>query len=74
MIPDFLVSLIPLVIGVYYLITSFTWLRLAFILALIIIAFPVTGFVRGSIACKFCKQKELGCPAEQLFAKNAQNT
>jgi hypothetical protein len=72
-IPDFLVSLIPLIIGVYYLITGFTWLRLVFILALIIIAFPVTGFVRGSIACKFCRQKEIGCPAEQLFAKNVQD-
>jgi hypothetical protein len=25
--------------------------------------------IRGSIACKYCKQRELGCPAEQMFAK-----
>jgi hypothetical protein len=25
--------------------------------------------VRGQLACKYCKQRELGCPAEQLFSK-----
>ena len=73
LMPDFLVSLIPLVIGGFYLVQRFTWLRLSFILVLVIIAFPVTGFVRGSISCKFCRQKEIGCPAVQLFAKNDQN-
>ena len=73
LIPDFLVSLIPLVIGGFYLVTSFTWMRLSFILVLVIIAFPVTGFMRGSISCKFCRQKEMGCPAVQLFGKNVHN-
>ena len=73
LVPDFLVSLIPLVIGGFYLIQSFTWLRLSLIVVLVIIAFPVTGFVRRSISCKFCRQKEMGCPAVQLFAKNAHN-
>jgi hypothetical protein len=72
LLPDFLVSLIPLATGVFYLVQSFSWLRLSFILVLVIIAFPVTGFVRSSISCKFCKQKEIGCPAIQLFAKNDQ--
>jgi len=71
LIPYFLVSLIPLVIGGFYLVQSFTWLRLSFILVLVIIAFPVTGFMRGSISCKFCRQKGMGCPAVQLFDKNA---
>ena len=70
LIPDFLVSLIPLVIGGLYLVESFTWLRLSLILVLVIIAFPVTGFMRGSISCKFCRQKEMGCPAVLLFSKN----
>jgi len=73
LVPDFLVSLIPLAIGVFCLVQSFSWLRLSFILVLVMIAFPVTGFLRGSISCKFCKQKEIGCPAIQLFAKNDQN-
>ncbi len=73
LMPEFLVSLIPLVIGGFYLVQSFTWLRLSFILILVILAFPVTGFVRGSISCKYCRQKEIGCPAVQLFKKNDQN-
>jgi len=73
LIPDFLVSLIPLVIGGVYLIQDFTWLRLSFVLVLVIIAFPITGFVRTSISCKFCKQKEIGCPAVQVFTKNEQD-
>ena len=73
LIPDFLVSLIPLVIEGFHLVQSFTWLRLSFILVLVILAFPVTGFVRGSISCKFCRQKEIDCPAIQLFTKKDQN-
>jgi hypothetical protein len=73
LVPDFLVSLIPLVIGGFYLVQSFSWLRLSFMIVLVIIAFPVTGFVRRSISCKFCRQREMGCPAVQLFAKNAHN-
>lgn len=69
LIPDFLVSLIPLIIGGYSLFQNFSWVRLSGIIVLVIIAFPVTGFIRGSIACKFCRQKEMGCPALQLFAK-----
>ena len=74
LMPDFLVSLIPLVIGGLYLVQSFTLLRLSFMLVLVILAFPVTGFVRGSISCKYCRQKEIGCPAVQLFTKNDQDT
>ena len=74
LVPDFLVSIIPLAIGGFYLVQSFTWLRLSLIVVLVIMAFPVTGFVRGSISCKFCRQKVMGCPAVQLFAKNAHNT
>ena len=73
LVPDFLVSLIPLAIGVFYLVQSFSWARLSFILVLVMIAFPVIGFMRSSISCKFCKQKEIGCPAMQLFTKNGQN-
>ena len=70
-VPDFLVSLIPLAVGIFHLVISFTWPRLVFVLVLVIMAFPVTGFVRGSISCKYCKQKEIGCPASQLFARKA---
>ncbi|MFH1684097.1 MAG: hypothetical protein ABIA67_04360 [Candidatus Margulisiibacteriota bacterium] len=38
-----------------------------------ILGVPVVGYLRGSLACKFCKQRELGCPAEQLFSKKPTN-
>ena len=69
LVPDFLVSVIPLAVGGFYLVQSFNWLRLSLIVVLVIMAFPVTGFVRRSISCKFCRQKEMGCPAVQFFSK-----
>jgi hypothetical protein len=68
-IPDFLVTIIPLIIGVVLLVKNFNWILLALIIVLLILGFPVTGYIRGSLACKFCKQREIGCPAEQLFQK-----
>jgi hypothetical protein len=68
-IPDFLVSIIPLIIGIYLLITKFDWILLILIIILVFLAFPVNGFLRGSLACKYCKQRQIGCPAEQLFQK-----
>ena len=68
-IPDFLVSIIPLVIGVVFLITNFNWFVLLLVVLLLVLAFPINGFMRGSLACKYCKQREFGCPAEQLFSK-----
>ena len=71
LIPDFLVSIVPLVIGVVLLIVKFDLMILIFIILLILLAFPVSGYLRGSLACRHCKQRELGCPAEQLFKKNS---
>ncbi|UCH72195.1 MAG: hypothetical protein JSW62_01215 [Thermoplasmatales archaeon] len=68
-IPDFLVSIIPLIIGVLLLIIDFDWFILLLIVLLVFLAFPINGFMRGSLACKYCKQREIGCPAEKLFSK-----
>ena len=68
-LPDFLVSLIPITIGIISLFISFSWVTLSLIIVLMIIAFPVTGFIRSSIACKFCRQRVIGCPAILLFEK-----
>lgn len=68
-VPDSLVSLIPLIVGIYLLIVEFNWLILLSVIILVILTSAGNGFVRGSLACKFCKQRELGCPAEQLFNK-----
>jgi hypothetical protein len=68
-VPDFLVSLIPLGAGIALLFRGFSWLVLSLVVALALLASVGTGFVRGQIACRHCKQRELGCPAEQLFGK-----
>ena len=64
-----MVSLIPLVIGIALIIINFNWILLLLVFLLILLAFPINGFLRGSLACKYCKQRELGCPAEQLLNK-----
>lgn len=69
MIPDLLVALIPLIIGIVYIIIAFNILQLTAILLIIGLSSVGNGFVRGSLTCKYCKQREMGCPAEQLFTK-----
>jgi hypothetical protein len=68
-LPDFMVSVFPIVGGVVLLIRDFAWLLAALLFALIVLSSAGTAFVRGSLACKFCKQGEIGCPAERLFNK-----
>ncbi len=68
-VPDFMVSVIPLGVGITILARSFSWPVLLLIVALVLFGSVGTAFVRGQLACKYCKQRELGCPAEQLFSK-----
>lgn len=71
LIPDFLVLIFPLVGGIIALIMDFTWLIFVLMVILVVLSMSGNAFIRGSLACKYCKQKELGCPAEQLFNKSA---
>jgi hypothetical protein len=68
-IPDFLISIIPIIIGIIILIIHFSWLILFLIILLFILGFSGNAIVRGQFACKYCKQRELGCPAQKLFKK-----
>jgi len=68
-IPDFLVSIIPMVAAVALLVMRFSWLMLGLLVVIFLLGFPGTGMVRGLLACKYCRQRELGCPAEKLFGK-----
>jgi len=68
LIPDLLVSLIPFAFGILMLTWEFDWLMLLLLTGLFALTTLGNGFVRGNIACKYCKQRELGCPAEKLFA------
>ncbi len=70
LLPDLMVVLIPTLCSTYLLLVhTFTWPLLTASLALIILGFMGNALVRGSIACKYCKQRQLGCPAEKLFNK-----
>lgn len=69
MLPDFLVFIIPLVGGIILVVMEFTWLLVALLGLFAILAFGGTAVIRGSFACKHCKQREIGCSAEQLFSQ-----
>lgn len=71
-VPDFLVFLVPLCAGIALLMRSFSWPILLLVVTLAILGTAGNGSVRSRIACKYCRQRELGCAAEQLFSKSAQ--
>lgn len=74
LLPDFFVFIFPLAGGIIYLIKHFTWLILALLAALAILSLGGNALMRGALACKYCRQRELGCPAEQLFNKRQAGT
>ncbi len=69
MLPDFMVVVFPIIGGILFLIWEFSWLLVAILTGLIIIFFGGNAIIRGSIACKYCKQREIGCPADELFSR-----
>jgi hypothetical protein len=66
-IPDFLTFIFPLIGGFVLLLSNFSWLVVALLAILVVLGFGGNAVVRGSFACKYCKQREIGCPAERLF-------
>ena len=69
-LPDFLVFIVPMLVGIALLIGNFSLSLLILVIALLILGGPGNGMVRGQLACKYCKQREIGCPAEHLFGGN----
>jgi hypothetical protein len=68
-LPDFLVSLIPILIGIILLIIKFNILILIAVILLLVLTFFGNAIIHGSLVCKYCKQRKLGCPADNLFNK-----
>jgi hypothetical protein len=66
-VPDFLLFIIPVLAGIVLLSQGFTWTILILVIALLLLGFAGNALVRGQLACKYCKQREIGCPATQLF-------
>jgi hypothetical protein len=71
---DFLVVIFPVAGGIIILIRDFSWLISALIVILAVLFLGGNAIMRGSLACKYCKQRQLGCPAEQLFSKHKDGT
>lgn len=69
LVPDFMVSIIPIVGGVILLIRDFAWPLVAMLAIIVILSTVGNAVIRGSFACKYCRQREIGCPAERLFQK-----
>ena len=72
-LPDFLVTIVPVVAGIILLILNFEWLLLLMLLVLLLLTFSGNGFIRGSLACRYCRQCEIGCPAARLFSKKGES-
>lgn len=68
-LPDFLVTIFPLVGGIIGLVSNFSWIIVVLLAVLVIFGFGGNALIRGSFACKYCKQRDIGCPAERLFNK-----
>jgi uncharacterized protein (DUF983 family) len=74
MIPDILLSLVPFVVGIVFVIVDFSFLMLATLLILVLLTTAGNGYIRGTKTCSFCKQRETGCPAFEMFNKGKQQT
>jgi hypothetical protein len=70
LLPDFLVALFPIAGGIILSIIDFSFIRIGLLILLILLSTSGTAFLRGSFACKYCKQRQIGCPADQFFNKN----
>jgi len=66
-VPDFLVFIIPVLSGILLLVMDFTWTIFVLVIALFLLGFLGNALVRTHLACRYCKQREIGCPAEKLF-------
>lgn len=73
LIPDMLIMLLPLIGGIILLVRSFSWPVAAGMVLLVALSLGGNAFVRGQIACKYCKQREIGCPAEKFFGGKMAN-
>lgn len=69
MIPDILVSLIPFLVGIILLILDFNFMVLSTTALLFLLTTLGNGYIRSKLTCQYCKQRKLGCPAEELFNK-----
>jgi len=68
LLPDFVIYAIPIAAGIVVLSRRSSILVLVLTIVLGIVSLAGTPLVRGSLACRYCKQRAIGCPAERLFS------
>lgn len=69
MIPEMLVVIVPVILGIILLVQEFQWWILALIVIDLILTSWGNGFVRNKLTCPRCKQGEICCPAREMFNK-----
>ena len=65
--PDLLLLAIPLLGGIVTLLMRFDLVTVIAMAVILLLSTMGNAFVRGTLACSHCAQRELGCPAAQLF-------
>lgn len=70
MLPEMLILIVPVILGVVLLVKDFSWVILILLVLDIAIASFGSGFIRGKLACAHCKQGRICCPAREIFGKN----
>ena len=68
-LPDFMVFIFPVIGGIILLLSGFSWLLVTMLAFVVVLYLGGNAVIRGTFACKYCKQREIGCPAEKLFRK-----
>lgn len=69
-LPDLLISFIPIITGIILLMQTFNRRILIGIILMLALTSQGNSCIRGKFACNHCKQGELGCPAKKLFEKS----
>ena len=70
-LPDLGVSLVPIICGIGLIIVDFSWIVVVLVLVLLFLSTAGNALMRGRLACRHCRQRFLGCPAERLFSNRS---
>lgn len=68
-IPSLLISIIPIIFGVYLLINKFDWFVLILTIWPVLIWFLSNPIIYGKLICPNCKQRGINCLACEYFKK-----
>lgn len=73
MIPELLIVIVPIILGIVLLIQSFSWFISVLIILDIFLMTRGNSYVRGKLACPHCKQGQICCPVNKMFAEKVKS-